>query len=511
MPLQRNLERHGLKTPTPVQAQSIPPALEGRDVVATAQTGTGKTLAFAIPVLEKLAGTNGNGPVRAVVLSPTRELAIQINDTFAKLTAGTPIRTAVVVGGVNEQKQLKVLRRGVQIVIATPGRLCDFLERRLVKLDQAQCFVLDEADRMLDMGFLPSIQEILAATPEQKQTLLFSATIEKSVAHLIDAYVKDPVRISIGATTRPAEFVDLHHYEVANSEKLSLLSHLLESDGEGSFLVFARTKHGTDRLTDQLGMAGFRAARIHGNRTQSQRNQALDGFKRGQYRILVATDVAARGIHVDGIAHVVNYDLPQVPEDFIHRVGRTGRAGARGVASTFSTRQERGEIRRIERAISLRLEQRSIPSLGSTPRTAPQQQSLPSASAPPLGKQRNFAANNIQRQPRATAKPFSSEEFRLQLLADEAALRSAPVEPARQAKPAGRGNFAAQADGPLPVKFADKHFKRKKAAHQAVIAKKAAQKKAGPGFAKGFSKGFPKSFGNAFSKPQGKKQRPAFA
>lgn len=512
--LQKNLERNNLKTPTPVQAGSIPPAMEGRDVVATAQTGTGKTLAFALPIIQKLIGTNGNGPIRAVILSPTRELAIQIEETFAKLTAGTPIRTAVVVGGMSEFKQLKTLKRGVQVVIATPGRLCDFLDRRLVRLDQVQHFVLDEADRMLDMGFLPSIKDILSATPAAKQTLLFSATIEKSVAHLVESYVKDPVRVAIGATTKTADFVDLHHYEVANAEKLSLLSHLLRAD-DGSFLVFARTKHGTDRLADQLSDAGFKSTRIHGNRSQSQRNQALEGFKRGHYRVLVATDVAARGIHVDGIAHVVNFDLPQVPEDFIHRVGRTGRAGSRGTASTFSTRQERGEIRRIEKAISLRLQSRDLPSLEErevrrnrkfdapvdfTPvadvqaeareeRREERAESLPQERRSERQfnerqfnerkySERQFSDKRHSEKPRSekrqaekplwnqplsqkkqpTARPFSSEEFRQQLLSEEASFR----EP--KAKEVDERSFA------------ERNFESKKKAHQAVVAKKAFKK-----------------------------------
>jgi ATP-dependent RNA helicase RhlE len=352
--LQSNLAKHAFVQPTPVQAQAIPPALAGRDVVATAQTGTGKTLAFVLPMLESLVRQRGARGVRAVVLSPTRELAIQIEENFSKIAAGTNIRAAVVVGGLSESMQLRAIRNGAQVVIATPGRLVDFLDRRLVNLGAVEFFVLDEADRMLDMGFLPSLKSILGAVPAKRQTLLFSATIEKSVAHLVDSYVKDPVRVSIGATTKPAEQVDLHVYEVEQDRKLGLLTNLIQQE-RGSFLVFARTKHGTDKLAKKLVNAGVRAARIHGDRTQSQRNQALVGFKEGHYRVLVATDVAPRGIHVEGIAHVVNYDLPQVPEDFIHRVGRTGRAGARGTASSFCTRAERGDVRRIERALSIRM------------------------------------------------------------------------------------------------------------------------------------------------------------
>ena len=333
--LQSNLTRNGFVQPTPVQAQAIPPALEGRDVVATAQTGTGKTLAFLLPIFELL--TRGERPtgVSALILTPTRELALQVNEAAVKLAASLPVRSSAVVGGMSESTQLQAIRKGSQVVIATPGRLCDFLERKLVDLSGVRFLVLDEADRMLDMGFLPAIHAILKKIPPARQTLFFSATIEKSVAHLINSHVRNPVRIAIGGDSKPVDKVDLHVYEVEQDRKLSLLHKLLEAE-TGSFLVFARTKHGADRLAKKLGAKGVDAARIHGDRTQSQRNQALAGFKKGDYRVLVATDVAARGIHVDGIAHVVNYDLPQVPEDFIHRVGRTARAGARGTASTFA-------------------------------------------------------------------------------------------------------------------------------------------------------------------------------
>jgi ATP-dependent RNA helicase RhlE len=352
--LQSNLTRHGFVQPTPVQAQAIPPALEGRDVVATAQTGTGKTLAFLLPIYELLTRAERPTGVCALILTPTRELALQVNEAAIKIAASLPVRSSVVVGGMNESTQLQAIRRGSQIVIATPGRLCDFLERKLVDLSGVRFLVLDEADRMLDMGFLPAIHAILKKIPPARQTLFFSATIEKSVAHLINSHVRNPVRIAIGCDSKPVDKVDLHVYEVEQDRKLSLLRKLLEAE-TGSFLVFARTKHGADRLAKKLGRDGVDAARIHGDRTQSQRNQALAGFKKGDYRVLVATDVAARGIHVDGIAHVVNYDLPQVPEDFIHRVGRTARAGARGTASTFSTRAERSEIRQIEKALGVRL------------------------------------------------------------------------------------------------------------------------------------------------------------
>jgi ATP-dependent RNA helicase RhlE len=353
------LSQNKLTQPTPVQAKSIPVQLEGRDVVVTAQTGTGKTLAFLLPILEQLTRTPVSPGIHALILSPTRELAMQIDETFQRIARGTGVKSAVVTGGSNEQRQLLAIRQGAHVIIATPGRLSDYLQRKLVKLKDARFLVLDEADRMLDMGFLPVIKSILGMLPEQRQTAFFSATMEPAAAQLVRNYLKDPVRVEIGSTTKPAEFVDLHLYEVEQDRKLGLLEKMLV-DEAGSFLVFARTKHGADRLAQKLVRSGSKAARIHGNRSQSQRNQALRGFQTGEYRILVATDVAARGIHVEGIAHVVNFDLPQAPEDFIHRVGRTGRAGARGTATTFGTKGERSEIARIERLMGTKLQRRAV-------------------------------------------------------------------------------------------------------------------------------------------------------
>src|SRR6266852_3255379 len=355
--LKTNLAQHGFVKPTAVQSQAIPSALAGHDVVATAQTGTGKTLAFVLPLLESLAAKPAG--IGAVVLSPTRELAIQTHETFAKMAFGTGIRAAVVVGGMSESAQLQAIRKGAQVLIATPGRLCDYLKRNLVNLSAVRVLVLDEADRMLDMGFLPSIQMIVKAMPSARQTLCFSATSDASVARIIETHVRNPVRVSIGSTTKPVDQINLRLYEVEQDRKLGLLQLMLKEE-EGSFLVFARTKHGADRLAKKLVNGSVKATRIHGDRTQSQRNQALHGFQQGHYRVMVATDVAARGIHVDGIAHVVNYDLPQAPEDFIHRVGRTGRAGAHGIASTFGTRSERSEIRNIERKLNIQLKRHLV-------------------------------------------------------------------------------------------------------------------------------------------------------
>ena len=357
--LQANLAANGFVDPTPVQAEAIPPALEGSDVVATAQTGTGKTLAFVLPLLNTLSEKRSKG-VRALILSPTRELALQIHEVFGRLSTNTGIRTAIAVGGLNENAQLQQIKRGAEVLIATPGRLCDFIGRRLVNLSTVEMLVLDEADRMLDMGFLPAIEEIIEQLPAERQTMLFSATIEKSIAHLINKHVRKPVRVAIGGTTTASEQVDLHVYEIEAARKLGLLRFMLAKE-QGSFLVFARTKHGTDRLARKLSGVGVKAVGLHGDRTQNQRNQALKGFQQGYYRVLVATDVAARGIHVDGVAHVVNFDLPQGPEDFIHRVGRTGRAGNRGVASTFAAPGERGSVRTIERVLKTRLQRQEVP------------------------------------------------------------------------------------------------------------------------------------------------------
>ena len=366
--LHRNLARNNYAQPTPVQAQSLPPGLKGADVVATAQTGTGKTLAFLLPIIVKLTADNntmkdsrkGGSAIRALILAPTRELAQQISDSFSKMSVGTDLTSAVVVGGLSEQTQLNTLRRGAQIVIATPGRLEDFLSRRLIDLSKVSTVVLDEADRMLDMGFAPAIEKILSLLPKTRQSLFFSATMDKTVERLIQRHSLNPVRVAVqGSSARTPDEVDLHVYEVESDRKVELLRHILGQE-EGSFLVFARTKHGTDRLAKRLSASSIRAVAMHGDRTQNQRNQALAGFRDGRYRVLVATDVAARGIHVDSVAHVINFDLPQVPDDFIHRVGRTGRAGQKGSASTFSSKSERGEIRRIERECKVVLVRREV-------------------------------------------------------------------------------------------------------------------------------------------------------
>ena len=360
--LRDNLAKNQFVTPTPVQAQAIPPLMEGRDVVVTAQTGTGKTLAFSIPVIEALAAVPRTKTIKVLILSPTRELAIQIDEAFRQLVHGMRIRTAVVVGGMSESNQLRDIQAGAEVVIATPGRLCDYLDRRLVDLSGAATVVLDEADRMLDMGFLPDLRLILDKLPAKRHTMLFSATMAQSVAGLAGSYVRNPEWIAVEASAQTASQIDLYCYEVPRGSKFDLLEYLLKNE-EGSFLVFVATKEGADRLLKFLEREHHKVAAIHGDRSQSQRNSALQGFKDGVYRVLVATDVAARGIHVDDIAHVVNYDLPQEPENFVHRIGRTGRAGARGASWTFVTPHELADVRSYERALGVQVQFRELPPL----------------------------------------------------------------------------------------------------------------------------------------------------
>ena len=359
--LQDRLRAAKFVTPTAVQAAAIPQAADGKDIVATAQTGTGKTLAFLVPVMDKLLRQHESQP-GALVLAPTRELALQIGEQYEQLRGKRLPRAALIIGGTSERAQLQAVRAGAKLIIATPGRFEDLLDRKLIKMQGITTLVLDEVDRMLDMGFLPAIRRIVSQVPRVRQTLCFSATLETSVAHLIHDYVRDPVRLAFGSTQKAAESVDLTTYEVETDQKLALLKHLL-CEQQGRALIFVRTKRATDRLAEKLRRDGIHVGVLHGNRSQSQRNSALSDFQLGKSRVLVATDIASRGIHVDDIAQVINYDLPAIPEDFIHRVGRTGRAGATGTAATFFSRVERSDLARLERTLKLKMRpgQVSIP------------------------------------------------------------------------------------------------------------------------------------------------------
>jgi ATP-dependent RNA helicase RhlE len=352
--MKERLAHARFSTPTPVQAAAIPHALEGKDVLATAQTGTGKTLAFLIPVIEQLLKHKTPG-IAALVLVPTRELAMQVVAVFNTLRGTQLLPAALVVGGLSEGAQLQAIRKGARVIVATPGRLEDYLDRKLFNFNSLRILVLDEADRMLDMGFLPAIKRIAAILPKDRQTMCFSATMEASVAHLVKDYLRNPARLAFGSILKPSENVRMQAFEVSVDRKQEMLQRLLAKE-TGRCLVFSRTKRGTERITKSLNRDGFSAAMIHGDRSQSQRTAALAGFQQGRYRVLVATDLASRGIHVQDIVHVINYDLPDVAENFIHRVGRTGRAGGHGVATTLFSREQRSELFQLERTLGIRIE-----------------------------------------------------------------------------------------------------------------------------------------------------------
>jgi ATP-dependent RNA helicase RhlE len=355
--LQQRLAKNNFVTPTPIQEQSLPHALEGKDVLATSQTGSGKTLAFLIPAIEGLSFTDTKYP-EVLVLLPTRELAQQVEEEYNKLRGKLP-PAALIIGGVNEKRQIESLKAGARLIVATPGRLEDLLRRKLVNLKKIELLVLDEADRMLDMGFLPSIKRIIPELPQDRQTLCFSATLEASVAGLVHDYMVDPVRVAIGSTLKPASTVALSAYEVRPNDKITVLRELLYQE-EGQTLIFARTKRGTERLHRDLARDGFSVAMIHGDRTQGQRNNALNGFSEGKFKVLVATDVASRGLHIPDVAHVINYDLPNLAEDFIHRVGRSGRNGASGKATTIVSGADMIELNSMEKTLKLKIERKTI-------------------------------------------------------------------------------------------------------------------------------------------------------
>jgi ATP-dependent RNA helicase RhlE len=355
----------GYTAPTPIQSLAIRPALAGKDIIASAQTGTGKTAAFVLPLLQRLSATTlpqgAQRTPRALVLTPTRELAQQVQQATVTYGRFLTLRAASIYGGVGMEPQIKALRRGADIVVATPGRLLDHMERRTVDLSRIQILVLDEADRMLDMGFINDIRKIINAIPKNRQTLLFSATITNDIASMAAGFLRDPQTVEAGERHNPADTVTQHFYTVPRDLKMHVLIHALEAESMESVLVFSRTKHGADKICRRLERQGINAVAIHSNRTQGQRERALDGFKSGKFRVLVATDIAARGIDVTGISHVINFDVPQYAEDYIHRIGRTGRAGATGDAITFVSNEERQYVKRIEHFTGKRFSVQAYP------------------------------------------------------------------------------------------------------------------------------------------------------
>ncbi len=426
------LEKNKYSTPTPIQYKCIPIALEGKDVMGIAQTGTGKTLAFGIPLIQRLAQVKG----KALVILPTRELALQVEEAFQLIGRSINLRTAILIGGMSQYPQVQALARKPHVIIATPGRLIDHLNQRTVKLDDVSILVLDEADRMLDMGFAPQIQRILQSVPKERQTMLFSATMPQEVVRIATGYMKLPVRIEIARAGTAAERVTQEVFVVRKEQKNRLLDKIL-GEYRGTVLVFSRTKHGAKRLAASVRGMGHTAAEIHANRSLNQRREALDGFKSGKYRVLVATDIAARGIDVRGIEVVLNYDLPDNPDDYVHRIGRTGRAGHEGHAISFATPDQGRDVRDIERLM------RQILPISPMPKELPAERPQPAYTAEPSRFQgrgggrggyqgdsrrregehrqrtRSYGATasydpsaNAVREPRAQASSAPREEFR---------------------------------------------------------------------------------------------------
>lgn len=394
--LLRAVSESGYSTPTPIQQQAIPAVLEGRDLMGGAQTGTGKTAGFTLPLLHRLMEQparegKGKRPVRALVLTPTRELAAQVGESVETYGKHLPLKSAIIFGGVKINPQIEKLRRGVDILVATPGRLLDHAQQRTVDLRNVDILVLDEADRMLDMGFIHDIRKVLALLPQSKQTLLFSATFSDDIKRLANGLMNDPVLVEVARRNTASERVEQVVHPVDKSRKRELLSFLIGNNNWHQVLVFTRTKHGANRLTEQLGKDGITAAAIHGNKSQGARTRALSEFKENKIRVLVATDIAARGLDIDQLPHVVNYELPNIPEDYVHRIGRTGRAGNEGEAMSLVCVDELKLLKDIERLIK-----RDIPKVvidGYTPD--------PSIKAEPIqnGRQQRKPRNNANRRP----------------------------------------------------------------------------------------------------------------
>ena len=403
-PLLRAVAAEGYENPTPIQQQAIPPILEGRDLLGCAQTGTGKTAAFALPVLQRLASTQAPPhtgrarPVRALVLTPTRELAAQIGDSFTAYGRHLRLRNTVIFGGVGQNAQEEALSRGPEIVVATPGRLLDLASQRKIDLHAVEIFVLDEADRMLDMGFIHDVRKVIAMLPTRRQTLFFSATMPRDIIDLSSRILVDPARVAVTPIASTAEKIEQKVFFIDKAGKRALLEQVLHDPTIERALVFTRTKHGANRVAEHLVRARIGAEVIHGNKSQNARERALSAFKRGTTRVLVATDIAARGIDVDGVSHVINFDLPDVPESYVHRIGRTARAGASGTAFSFCDPEELAMLGAIERLIRSR-----IPVDGSHPRA-----SLPPA-APEAAPQQARSSAPRQQQAR---RPFSARPRR---------------------------------------------------------------------------------------------------
>ncbi|MFN5997612.1 MAG: DEAD/DEAH box helicase [Paracoccaceae bacterium] len=418
------LEKTTLKTPTPIQAQAIPHIMQGRDLMGLAQTGTGKTAAFGLPLLHRLLDIGhppGPKNVRALILAPTRELIAQIKDNFEVFTKGTAVKVTMVVGGASLFKQAQALSKGTDILVATPGRLIDLLERGDVSLEKCGYLVLDEADHMLDMGFIHSLRKIAKHIPLKRQTLLFSATMPKDISEIADTYLRDPIKVQVAPPGKPVERISQGVHYIPNGEKARLLEEYLKKHPGEQALVFGRTKHGSEKLMKLLATWGFKVGSIHGNKSQNQRDRTLTEFRAGQLDVLVATDVAARGIDIPTVRHVYNFDMPNVPENYVHRIGRTARAGANGSSISFCAPAEMGELQAIEKMLKV-----PLPVVGGAPWAADVV-----AAAPKPGQNRGQRQGNGGRQgQKLTAKPQGQ--------------RSGSGKPAGQGRPAGQGKPAGQ-------------------------------------------------------------------
>ncbi len=394
----RAVREQGYSSPTPIQAQAIPVVLEGHDIMAAAQTGTGKTAGFTLPMLallQKKPVSSGKRPIRVLVLTPTRELAAQVSESITIYGQYLPVRSAVVFGGVGIQPQIKTLRRGVDILVATPGRLLDLAGQGVADLSQVDMLVLDEADRMLDMGFIHDIRKVLALLPKKRQNLLFSATFSNDIKRLAAGILRDPVLVEVARNETAGQVRQVVH-RVEKAGKRTMLSHLISSQNWRQVLVFTRTKHGANRLTEQLGKDGIHAAAIHGNKSQTARTKALAGFKKGEVRVLVATDIAARGLDIDQLPHVVNYELPNVPEDYVHRIGRTGRAGRSGEAMSLVSGEEMKLLAGIEKLIRKKIPVVDVPGFSTACFTSGSQQRETAG----RGGQKAGHTHNAKRSPR---------------------------------------------------------------------------------------------------------------
>ncbi|MDX2163760.1 MAG: DEAD/DEAH box helicase [bacterium] len=410
-PLLQAVTEEGYSTPTPIQEQAIPHVLAGKNLIGCAQTGTGKTAAFALPILQRLIETpnqHGHRVVRTLVLSPTRELATQIHENFTAYARYTRLKSIVIFGGVGQQPQVDAVRRGADIIVATPGRLLDLMQQGVIKLNTIEIFVLDEADRMLDMGFIHDVRKVIAVLPTKRQTLLFSATMPPAIQELAAQMMFKPVRVEVTPQATTVEKIAQSVYFVDKQNKRALLEHLLGDKAVRRVLVFTRTKHGANKLAEQLERSRIHAEAIHGNKSQSARERALANFKSGATRVLVATDIAARGIDVDDVTHVINYDLPNVPEDYVHRIGRTARAGASGIAYSFCDSEERPFWRDIEKLIRLRVpvvEEHPYP-MGSAPAHPPEPPRPPRPeSRPQRSSQQNTQRGSGQGQRHGSRQP----------------------------------------------------------------------------------------------------------